>query len=518
MHHSLSIKFFLAALTSACVTLSASAGPLLRVDLTGAETRLDTDIVAMTDEFIGREINQDLLDELRAAIFDAYTEVGYFARVSYPPQDLTAGVLSVSVTELKLGDVSVSASPQVRFSGDRAARYITSAISRSEPLNINLLDRQAQALDGLNGVSAEQQIDFSPQSDVVDVDILLDETEFFEFTGQLDNLGGAATGRERLSLDAQFNSLFWLGDRTVVSGVKTEELASASLDFEIPVGVHGSRLVFGGDRTEFDIFAASQPKLDGTSERGWLRFRAPEQSILGSPLTFETGIEGAHSFDKSDGSDTYSTDKSTREWYLSSSLAWVNEASNAAANISARVSAGDLDLSSLASVLSQDASAGQTHGRYEKLNLNMTGQLRMSENTSLSLTSACQFTTRNLDSLEEIELSGPSAVRAYDVAAVSVDQGCFAQSEYVYQQSETVALFGFVDMGHGQTHRNTYAGWQEATEDNTFSIFGSGVGARINLAENYNLSFTYARRVGACDGCATPQTDGRLWLVGTVTF
>ncbi len=188
MHHSLSIKFFLAALSSACVTLSASAGPLLRVDLTGAETRLDTDIFALADEFIGREINQDLLDELRAAIFDAYTEVGYFARVSYPPQDLTAGVLSVSVTELKLGDVSVSTSPQVRFSGDRAARYITSVISGSEPLNINLLDRQAQALDGLNGVSAEQQIDFSPQSDVVNVDILLDETEFFEFTGQVATL------------------------------------------------------------------------------------------------------------------------------------------------------------------------------------------------------------------------------------------------------------------------------------------------------------------------------------------
>lgn len=514
------LNYFMIA---AAIVISVFCGrPLLalelsRVNIVG-EKQFVINVDDVTRRFVGREISLDLLDELRAEIFGAYSKAGYFARVDYPPQDLMAGVLTARVTELTLGEVTVTAPPDLRFSTDRAKKYITSSISRTEPLNINALDAQAQALNGLNGVSAEQKIDFSAQSDHVDVEILMNETEFFEFTGRIDNLGGAVTGRQRGSLDAQFNSLFGLGERTVINGVKAKDLASASADLEMPVGFHGSRIVVGGDRTEFEIPLSNQPNIEGASQRRWLRFRTSEQNVLGFPVSFETGLESTHSTDQVEGSDAYSTDKSTNELYVSGTLSLVNAASNAAANLTARVSIGDLDLSRLQNVLSQDAATVQTNGRYAKFNLNMTAQMKTSESASFSVNASCQLTSKNLDSSEEIELSGPSAVRAYDVAALSVDQGCFAQSEYSYQHSEAVALFGFVDMGYGQTHRNTYDGWQESTERNSFSVFGAGLGARMNVRENYNVSLTYARRVGSCLGCADTQADGRIWAVLGATF
>jgi hemolysin activation/secretion protein len=120
--------------------------------------------------------------------------------------------------------------------------------------------------------------------------------------------------------------------------------------------------------------------------------------------------------------------------------------------------------------------------------------------------------------MSELEISGPSAVRAYDVAAVSVDQGCFAQSEFVHQQNEQRAFFGFIDLASGKTNHSNFAKLQEGDEKNEFSIFGAGVGTRLNIADKFNLSITYAKRLGVCKGCVQAQAKDRLWAALTVTF
>lgn len=487
------------------------------IDVSGVTLPLGEDIDQKIDALSGQPLTGDLLDRVRATIFQIYSDAGYFARVTFPEQDLTDGVLRVHVSELTLGDVTVTADDDVRLVKDIAAKYLTKALSANEPLSIDDLDRQSTALDSLNGIAAEQSVRFARDKPEVNIEMSLEGTEMFEFSAQVDNFGGEVTGRERASLDVQANSLLHLGDRLVVSAVKSDTLTSGSLDLEVPFGYSGQRAVVGKSKSDYKINLDAD-KITGASDREWLRLRSSEFLILNSPFTVEAGIERSTSTDRLNDTSTLSTDKSTVERYLSGSLAWVNSASSAAANVSFRLTFGELDLSRIETVQQQDASAGNAHGHYKKLALNVTGQRKLSPQNSLTLTSACQFSSKNLDGMSELELSGPSAVRAYDVAAVSVDQGCFAQTEFVHQRDEQRAFFAFFDAGHGKTHHSLYENWQIDQEDNAFSIFGAGLGARLNIADKFNLSITYAKRLGACSGCTMPQADDRLWAALTATF
>ena len=477
------------------------------IDVRGISLPIETKIDQSVEDYLGEPINLDLLEQLKASIFQTYSDAGYFARVTFPEQDLTNGVIRINVQELTLGDVTVSTDDSVRFDPARAAQYFTRIIKKDSPLSIDDLDGQSIALDGLNGVAAEQSVSFPEDTKQVDVDIKLEGTELAEFSAQVDNFGTELTGRERISLDAQLNSLLGLGDRIVLSGVKSSRLSSRSVDFELPAGYRGERLVYGRSDSNFSTTGATS--VHGKSMRDWARFRSGETFILSSPFNLEVGVE------RSRMTDSSNENKKTTEQYVAGSLAWVNSSSSAAANVSARLILGDLLLYRTPTDADRDLNA---IGTYRKLLLNVTGQRKISPQNSFTVTSACQFSSKNLDPMSEIDLSGPSAVRAYDVAAVSVDQGCFAQTEFVHQQTEQRAFFGFFDVASGKTNHSNHAALKEDNEKNEFSIFGAGVGARLNFADKFNLSITYAKRLGSCGGCAQSQAQDRLWAALTVTF
>lgn len=507
---------------SVCLFLLCAGTPLYAfnlntVNVTGVTLPFQSKIDRELQVFKGRKLNSDLLNDIRTAVFNVFSEAGYFARVTFPAQDLTNGEVQVNVTELTLGEVNVISDDDVRLGKDKAAGYVTAVIASDLPLSINDLDRQVLVLDGLNGIAAETSLSFDEKSPKVDINLQIKTTEAVEYSSQVDSFGGESTGRARFSFDAQFNSPFYLGDRLVVSAVKSESLATGSVDLEVPAGFRGQRVVLGARKTMFDV-TSDTDKINGTSVQKWARFRSAEQAIFALPVTFEAGFERSRNIDSVDGADALTTDKSMSELYVSASLALVNNSSTAAANISIRLTFGDLDLGRLPTVEQQDASTVNAQGAYQKLAINATGQRKLSPQNSLTVTSACQFSSKNLDSGSELEISGPSAVRAYDVAAVSVDQGCFAQVEFVHQQSDQSSYFGFVDGGYGRTHHSTFDGWQLASEANEFAIFGVGLGTRLNIADNFNFSMTYARRLGACVGCSSPQAQDRLWAAFTATF
>ena len=502
-----SAAFLISTIVFVVLAQDARALELREFDVRGVTLPLKADFGRSIEGYQGELITAKLLDQVKGAIFQAYSDAGYFARVTFPEQDLTNGVLRIDVQELTLGNVTVRADDSVRLDAARAEKYLTRVISKESPLSINDLDRQSIALDSLNGVAAEQSLSFPDDTRQVDVEIKLEATEFSEFSAQVDNFGTKGTGRERVSIDAQYNSLLGFGDRMVFSAVKSHGLFSRSADLELPAGYGGKRLVYGYNSSKFKT--TGDNSVHGKSMRDYVRFRSGDIFVFRSPLNLEFGIE------RSRTSDSTNESKRNTEKYAAASLAWVNSASSAAANVSARLIFGDLR--SYRAPTPADLALNAI-GSYTKLLLNVTGQKKLSSQNSFTVTSACQFSSKNLDSMSEIELSGPSAVRAYDVAAVSVDQGCFAQMEFLHQRNEQRAFFGFLDAGWGQTHHSTYPNWQEAQESNVFSIFGAGVGARLDISDKFNVSITYAKRLGTCSGCAQPQAQDRLSAVLKVTF
>ena len=502
-----------------CLPVFAADTIIYKVQVNGVTAVSDQTLDRLVKPFIGKPITQERLDNIRATIFDEYSRLGFLARIDLPAQDLSAGVVAVTVNEAQLGEVSVQVPDDLRFSQDKAKAYIEYTLRDQRPLSIEQLDARAKVLDELPGLSAEVKVKPIAESALVDADLLLHNTSLLSSTFQTDNLGSETTGRHRYTADFQFNSLFSLGEKVVVGAIKSEALSSYSIDAEFPVGFDGVKTSIGADRAAYGVDADGFA-VDGISKGAWLRLRLPETFWFLLPVNQELGVE--YSATKDDlaisGITSPSQDKDTKRLYGSASVAWVAPAGDAAVNVTAKATHGQIDLSKLATVYQGDQSGTRAHGRFTKLNIDIAVQKRLSVQSSFTATATCQFTNKNLDRGEEIDLGGPTAVRAYAAGAVSIDQGCYVQSELINQVTDKIAGYAFVDLGYAQTNKTTYTGWQTANEANHFAIKGAGVGARIPVTDAINLSLSYARRLGSCDGCTNSLDNGHFWAVVTGSF
>lgn len=310
-----------------------------------------------------------------------------------------------------------------------------------------------------------------------------------------------------------------MGEKIVLGAIHSEGLDSRNIEFEFPVGMQNSKFAIGLDTSKYAI---DDPDftVEGSSSRIWARFSLPEATFLGMPLRREFGLE--HSASQDDlivsGSSSPSQDRTTSRVYASASTNWTSDSSNLALNFNAKVTLGDLDLSRIQSVYDGDLAGAQTHGDFAKLNFDVAGQFRVNAETSLTATATCQVTNKNLGSDDEIDVSGPSAVRAYAIGSVSGDQGCYLQSELIRQFTEKTAGYIFSDMAYVQTNKSLFTDWQVDEEENRFGIMSAGLGLRMSLTDEINLSLSYAHRIGGCDGCASPQADGQFWGLITGSF
>lgn len=501
------------------VPLAASGLKISDISVAGNEMVADEDLDQSLSSFIGKDITMDRLANIRATLFDVYTKSGFLARVTLPPQGFEEGLLRVEITELRLGDVAVNAPDNLRYAPNRAAARIEGPLKGARALAIADLDFQTQALDALNGVVADSKVTIDQANAEIDVELTLQNTPLFEGSFQVDNFGSASTGQNRATADLQANSLFHQGERLVLSSVRTDHLDTKSVDLELPVGPYGGVIVAGYERSGYEI--GSQIIVHGISSKSWVRYRAPERTFVSIPLSLEYGIEessvkdGFYSANQSPSTASPLTDKATYKAYSRAAFSWVNPQSNAAADVSVQLAFGETDL---ALGRDADAAGANVNGTFAKLTFSLSGQYRVSAKASLSTNASCQFGSTNLDTGEKLELSGATAVRSYSIGAVSVNDGCYAQNELIYQRDEQTALFGFADVGAGRLWNNTFTNALEAGQKNRFAIGGIGVGVRYNPTENVNVSLTHARRVGTCSGCVEAQASSQTWAAITVSF
>lgn len=512
------------------VPLAAAGLKISDISVAGNEMVADEDLDQSLSSFIGKDITMDRLANIRATLFDVYTKSGFLARVTLPPQGFEEGLLRVEITELRLGDVAVNAPDNLRYAPNRAAARIEGPLKGGRALAIADLDFQTQALDALNGVVADSKVTIDQANAEIDVELTLQNTPLFEGSFQVDNFGSASTGQNRATADLQANSLFHQGERLVLSSVRTDHLDTKSVDLELPVGPYGGVIIAGFEQSSYAIgnqmIVLGQPKdyvVAGNSTKSWIRYRALERTYASLPLSVEYGAEGSsvkdgfYWADQSAATASPTTDKSSYKLYGRAAFSWVNKQSTAAADVSMQLALGQTDLA-LAGVRAADASGAKVHGTFVKLTGTLSGQYRMSAKASFATNASCQIGSKNLDTGEKFELSGPTAVRSYGIGAVNVNNGCYAQNEFIYQKDEQTALFGFADVGAGRLWSSTFTNALEAGQKNSFAIGGIGFGVRYNPNENVNVSLTHARRVGACSGCVEAQASSQTWAAFTVNF
>jgi hemolysin activation/secretion protein len=169
---------------------------------------------------------------------------------------------------------------------------------------------------------------------------------------------------------------------------------------------------------------------------------------------------------------------------------------------------------------SSDAATVQSNGAYNKLGFNGMRLQSITDFTSFYMQVNGQFSSKNLDVSEKMELGGMYAVRAFPEGEAYADQGYVLNIEIrtlLTKISEKLSgkmqLIGFVDTGTVQSNKYVWT-----PELNTRTLSGAGVGLNWMGTSNFVLKTYYAHKLGDEAATSAPDKSGRFWIQGVKYF
>ena len=418
----------------------------------------------------GQSLDMAGLQALARKITTFYRNHGYpFATAYLPAQNLTDGVLTITVLEGRYG--------QVKAEGDaRLAAHAQRFLSRLKPgevIEMTSLERSTLILDDLPGIGIAPLI--RPGQEIGTGDLIVNVDRKRTFTGELggDNHGNRFTGEYRARAGLQWNSPFLFGDQlALTSFLSNEGQWLGDVDYSRPLGAAGLRGRVGYAHTRYEL-GKQFKALNANGTVDMVTIGADYPIIRSRQRNLNLGGVWRHKRLK-DEQGTARNDKRSdilpltlrfdlRDGLFGGGLSYG----------SLTWTAGDLKLDAV--LKATDASTARTEGYFRKWNLDVV-RVQSTPFSRLSLYGRLsgQLASKNLDSSEEFGLGGPYGVRAYPVGEGFGDEGWLAQVEARYRMG-SLAPYLFYDAGRVKINVNTWT-----TGRNHRSIAGAGVGLRYN--------------------------------------
>jgi len=479
---------------------------------TGAEVYSSTQLLAIARFTPGRELTLQELQAMAARITAEYRNQGYFvARAYLPVQDISNNVVTITVSEGKLGQVVLQ--NKSRLSDDIANSQLA-GLNSGDPILIEPLENRLLLLSDVPGVKVSSTL--VPGSVPGSSDLIVNVVPDRLVSGQVDfdNAGNPYTGENRLGATVNFNNMAGRGDvfslRAVSSGSglnygrasyqmmfgrATFGLAYSRLEYEL--GEQFEVLGANGTATVASLFG-SVPLIRSRKTNLYLGFVYDEKTLEDRLDMFpisnrDADVKVATVYLNGNRRDQFGGG-GVNSFYLG-------------------LSSGSLDiLTPLA--LTADAASARSNGSYQKLVLNVSRWQHLSDSWSLYASATAQMASKNLDPSEKFSLGGMDGSRGYPTGEAIGDEGYLFNLEARYLLSNLsdrvpgqMHLLAFVDGGSITIDRNPwYVG------DNKRSLSSAGVGAMWTDPGNFALRMYYAVKLGDELPLSAPDKSGRFWI------
>jgi hemolysin activation/secretion protein len=463
--------------------------------ISGNSVYTQAELLAVVQDFHGREVGFVDLDQAAARISHYYRERGYMvARAYLPAQDIKDGVVEIAVIEGRFGKVELDNKSRVR---DSVARGYTDALPGMTVYQPEL-ERKLLLLNDLAGVG-EARASLRPGANVGESDVVVELTPAPFATGsvEFDNHGNRFTGANRLTGTLNLLSPLGLGD--ALNALLTKGfngLEYGRLSYQIPVGGDGFKLGGAYSHTEYRLgknFAVLNSSGDADT---W---------TLGVSYPFirsgNFNLYGQAAYDWREFQDRTASiatviDKSTRAGALTLNGDARDVLMGGGITVFSMVYGdGRLNIETPAARAVDNASA-RTHGHFGKWNVNFLRLQSLGERISAYVSFAGQKASKNLDSSEKFSLGGANGVRAYPQGEASGDSGYLATAElrYTFSLSAVPGVlqpFVFVDSGGVTINENPYI-----LSTNSRHLSAGGFGLTWVKANDFQVKLTLATRLG----------------------
>ena len=487
------------------------------LQVTGAQTYSEAELVALTGFMPGSELTLADLRGMALKITENYRSKGYFVAQAYlPAQEIRNGVVTIAVVEGQYGKIAVR--NQSHLSDTLAHRQLD-GINTGDTIAIAPLESRLLLLSDIPGVNVTSTL--TPGASVGASDLIVDVTPGQRVTGSIDadNGGNRYTGEYRLGATVNLNNAAGLGDvaslRVLTSGAG---LNYARGSYQVQLGKATAGVAYSWLSYELGKeFSSLQAK--GTAKIA---------SVYGSyPLirSRNTNLYALLAFDHKtlqDRVDTTSSVVDRKAQVLMATLRGDHRDSLGRGGLTSYAvtgTAGNIDIQT-PSMRAFDAATAQSNGHFTKLGFSAMRLQSVTDTVSLYAGINGQVGSKNLDSSEKMQLGGMNGVRAYPEGEAYADQGYLLTLEARMQLPKLseqmpgqLELVGFIDTGSVTLNKNPWT-----TGDNRRTLSGAGIGLNWSAYNNFVVRTSYARKIGSGSATSAPDKSGRFWIQAVKYF
>ncbi|MCU4368773.1 ShlB/FhaC/HecB family hemolysin secretion/activation protein [Acinetobacter courvalinii] len=421
------------------------------------------------------ENRNNVLADLQAGtdrITQYYKKQGYFLAKAYlPQQKLENGTLVIRVLEGKLGKVILMNQSKLK---DTTIQRYTDQIPLDQALQQQQSNQTLLLISDLSGVG-QIQANLQAGEETGQTDLVLDILGQPTWLGRIgvDNSGSRYTGKYRLSGYLESHSLLGYGERLSVQVLgSNQDLISGGLSAQFPIAGNGLLLGGGYSRTEYEL--GEQFKLldaTGTSDNYNLNITYPLVRSQKTNLNLKILAEKRKLFDEIAATDTETSkqiDASRIALNFNRIDDWgVGKAKGGMNQLELIATVGNLKIQS-PSALNIDRLSAKTQGGFNKYELKLARQQRLTASSWLTSELYGQLASKNLDSAEKISLA---PMRAYPVAEGLGDQGWGTSIHIYYQLTPFLTPYLFQEVGQTQQNKNPYL-----ADKNSRTLASTGIG------------------------------------------
>lgn len=401
-----------------------------------------------------------------------YRKQGYFLAKAYlPKQKMENGTLVIRVLEGQLGKVTLNNQSKIK---DEVIHKYTSRIPVHQALQQERSNKTLLLVSDLSG-AGQMQANLQAGEQTGQTDLVLDVLGQNQFSGRIgiDNAGSTYTGQYRFSGYLESNSLMGYGEKLSAQLLgSNQDLVSGGLNAQFPVAGNGLWVGGGYSRTEYELgeqFRLLEAK--GTSENYNLNLTYPLIRSQKNNLSVKLLLEKRKLFDEIAATETETSKQVDAgrvalnfshmdEWGIGAVKGGVNQ-------LEFITTFGNLDIQS-PSAFNIDHLSARTHGSFNKYELKLSRQQRLTTSSWLTGELYGQLASKNLDSAEKFSFH---QMRAYPTAEGLGDQGWGATVNLYYQFSPLISVYLFQDSGQIQQNKDAYL-----AEKNSHYLGSTGIG------------------------------------------
>ena len=478
----------------------------------------DAFLQPIVQEYIGKQLNFDDLNEAATKVRAFHRERGYFLTQAYlPEQTIRDGVVQIGIIEGRIGEIEIVRRPATRLREGLLAGIVGAHWQQGDVITETGLEKPLLLINDLPTAAVTSEIRPSRTIGAADLRVNVDEGANL-VTGyvDLDNHGNRFTGQYRYGAQLNLNNPLTLADQASLRAFRTDEdMWFAKLSYLVPVWHYGTRV--GASYSKFDYHLAKEFKdlqAQGEGEVSSLFAFHPVIRTRNSNVILQAAYEDKYLLDE------VLTANSREERTIESVRAGVvgdfrdTIFSGGLNSYSLTFTHGDLRLAPAALAAADVAATGRnTQGTFRKLNIDLRRLQRITDSVNLLLAFSSQQANKNLASAEKLSIGGPNGVRAYPVGEGAGDSARILQTE-VRLRLPGLKFFGGDVIASGHLD----LGWVELNHvalpsdiENTRSLGGFGFGISLGNEGNFVVRATASERISEPATSDPVHKHPRVW-------